>query len=144
MRSSELSFQRCRSIHRQALGRAAGVPPSDVVAAPVAGAGAGAASPAGPSGGGLTLLTRVTFASSCPTAAACDAAARGFAAQVDALLEAPIIEKLNLKVAAAPDQCAQSQWPLQCYCSAGCLRRLVMQAAVALCACIDRSASKFY
>lgn len=99
MRFGKASVQRCRSIHRQALAGAAGVPPSDVVAVPVAGAGA---SPSGgPSGGGLTLLTRVTFASSCPTAAACDAAARGFAAQVDALLEAPIIEKLNLKVAAA-------------------------------------------
>ena len=90
------------------------MPPSDVVAAPIA--GAGAASPGGPSSGGLTLLTRVTFASSCPAAAACDAAARAFAAQVDALLEAPIIEKLNLKVTAAPEHCAQPQRRAQCPC----------------------------
>lgn len=90
------------------------MPPSDVVAVPIALSGA---TPSGGTshgdgsgrgaGGSLTLLTRVTFASSCQTAAACDAAARTFAAQVDALLEAPIIEKLNLKVAAALDLCAQ-------------------------------------
>ena len=102
-----------RSIHRQALARAAGVPPSDVVAVPVPLAPSGGASGGyGGHGGGistggsLTLLTRVTFASSCQTAAACDAAARAFAAQVDALLEAPIIENLKLQVGGS------SPWPV--------------------------------
>lgn len=75
------------------------MPPSDVVAVPVAGSSAAKGSAGGYGGpAGLMLLTRVTFASNCTSAVACDAAARTFAAQVNALLEAPIITMLNLKV----------------------------------------------
>lgn len=72
------------------------------MAAPVASASTARGSAGGYGGpAGLTLLTRVTFASSCTSAVACDAAARAFAAQVNALLEAPIITTLNLKVGVA-------------------------------------------
>ncbi len=92
---------RRRSIHRQALAQAAGVPLADVYAAPVrfgpSPGGAGGAYGQRAPQAGLTLLTRVTFASNCTSANACGAAAREFAAQVNALLEAPITSMLNLK-----------------------------------------------
>jgi len=77
------------------------VPLADVYAAPVR----FGPSPGSASGGygqrapqaGLTLLTRETFASGCASSGACGAAARAFAAQVNALLEAPITAVLNLK-----------------------------------------------